>query len=354
MFFASDNTGPVAPEIMEAIAQANQGYALGYARDDSADLVQTRLREVFEAPEAAVHLVISGTAANALALATLSNPWEAVFCHKIAHVQVSEANAPEFYSGGAKMVGVSGTNGKMDPAALIDAIEDYESGGVKEVQRGPVTITQVTDEGAVHSLDEVRALSDVAKRYGLPCHMDGARFANALVALGCSPAEMSWKLGIDALSFGGTKNGAMGVEAVIFFDPKKSREFQLRRMRAGHMLSKHRYLAAQMLAYLKDDLWLRLATRSNAMAAKLDRAVGDLPMGRVRIPRDANMIFAEWSRAGHHKAQAAGAQYYLGHRQSLEGPPDEPVSARLVTNWATTDQDIADFVRAVTTGKAST
>jgi len=351
MFFASDNAGPVAPDIMAALNEVNQGYALGYGRDASAERVQSRLREVFEAPEATVHLVITGTSANALTLATLSNPWEAIFCHQIAHVQVSEANAPEFFSGGAKMLGVAGPRGMMDPDALTDAIADFESDGVKEVQRGPVSITQVTDEGAVYSLDEIRAITKVAKSYGLPCHMDGARFANALVALGCTPAEMSWKSGIDALSFGATKNGAMGVEAVIFFDPAHSREFQLRRMRSGHMLSKHRFLAAQMLAYLKNDLWLQLARQSNEMAARLERAIDQLPGGKVLLQRDANMIFAGWTRQGHHNARKTGAEYYLGHRQSLDGPPDEIVSARLVANWATTDQDIADFVTAVKTGR---
>ena len=346
MYFASDNAGPVAPEILAALTQANQGYALGYGRDDLTKQAQDKLRDIFEAPDAEVHFVITGTAANALALATVAQPWQAIFCHHEAHVQVSEANAPEFFSGGAKMLGVAGPSGKIDPKALINAIEDFESGGVKEVQRGPVALTQVTDLGAVYTLAELRALTKIAKSYGLPVHLDGARFANALVSLGCTPAEMSWKSGVDILSFGGTKNGCMGVEAVILFDPGQAREFQLRRMRGGHLLSKNRFLAAQMLAYLTDNLWLDLARRSNAAAQKLEAAIPALPGGMLYHKPEANMLFAGWTRQGHRNAQRAGASYYLGHRETLDGPPDQVIAGRLVCNWATSEQDIADFLRA--------
>jgi len=349
MFFASDNSGPVAPEIMAALEKANIGYAMAYGNDETTARAQARLREVFEAPEAAVHFVITGTAANSLALATLANPWDAIFCHNEAHIMVSEANAPEFFSNGAKLVGVSGPSGKIDPVALQTAMMGFESGGVKEVQRGPVSLTQVTDLGAVYSVDEIRAVTKVAKSFGAPCHLEGARFANALVALGCTPAEMTWKSGIDAVSFGGTKNGLMGVEAVIFFDPDQSREFQLRRMRGAHLLSKNRFLAVQMLAYLQDDLWLDLARKSNAAAQKLEAAVAGLPGAIFGHTRDANMIFAGWTRQGHINARKAGAAYYLAHNATLEGPPDEIVGARLVCNWATTEHDIARFVAAVHT-----
>jgi len=347
MYFASDNSGPVAPQIMQALVDANQGYAIGYGQDEITKQVQDRLREIFQAPEAHVHLVITGTAANALALATLANPWEAIFCHKEAHVQTSEANAPEFFSGGAKMLGVDGPSGKIDPDALAEAMADFETGGVKEVQRGPLSLTQVTDLGAVYTLDEIRAVTSVAKSFGSLCHMDGARFANALVALGCTPAEMTWKSGIDALSFGGTKNGLMAVEAVILFNPARGREFQLRRMRAAHVLSKHRFIAAQMRAYLTDDLWLDMARHSNTMATRLEKAVLGLPGGVIHHRVDANIIFAGWTRQGHRNARNAGAQYCLDHRETLDGSPEQVVGARLVTNWATTENDIDNFVAAV-------
>ncbi|MDA0223494.1 MAG: beta-eliminating lyase-related protein [Proteobacteria bacterium] len=349
MFFASDNSGPVAPEIMAALAEANRGYAMAYGNDETTARAQSRLRDVFEAPDAVVHFVITGTAANSLALATLANPWDAIFCHRDAHIMMSEANAPEFYSNGAKLVGVDGPSGKIDAVALHAAMMNFESGGVKDVQRGPVSLTQVTDLGGVYNLEEIRAVTKVAKSFDAPCHLDGARFANALVALGCTPAEMTWKSGIDAVSFGGTKNGLMGVEAVIFFDPARSREFQLRRMRGAHLLSKNRFLAAQMLAYLQDDLWLDLARKSNAAAARLERAVKGLPGAEIYHQRDANMIFAGWTRQGHINARKAGAAYYLAHNATLEGQPDEIVGARLVCNWATTDDDIASFVAAAHT-----
>jgi threonine aldolase len=215
MFFASDNAGPVHPQILQALSAANEGYALPYGADPIMEEVRAQIREIFEAPGAAVYLVPTGTAANSLALATMSQPWETVFCSPVAHIHEDECNAPEFYMGGAKLTLV-GQGDKMRPEALRTAITNEETRGVHGPQRGPVSITQVTERGSVYSLDELKALCDVAKEFGLKTHMDGARFANALVALRCTPAEMSWKLGIDAISFGATKNGAMGVEAVIF------------------------------------------------------------------------------------------------------------------------------------------
>lgn len=348
MYFASDNSGPVAPQVMDALSHANTGYAMPYGNDAVTANVQDMLRDIFEAPEAAVHLVTTGTAANSLALGTLADPWDAIFCHREAHVQVSEANAPEFYTNGAKLVLVDGPSGKIDADALKAALAGTETGGVKDTQRGPVTLTQVSDLGAVYTLNEVQAVTSVAKSFGSACHMDGARFANALITLGCTPAELTWKSGIDVLSFGGTKNGLMGVEAVIFFDPDKSREFQLRRMRGAHLLSKHRFLAAQMEAYLTDNLWLDLAAKSNAAAEKLESALKSVPGARLLHQRVANMIFAAWPRIGHRNAKKAGAMYYvMSADQNLDGPDDDLLEARLVCNWATTDEDITRFVSAL-------
>lgn len=343
MFFASDNTGPVAPEIMAALTQANSGYALPYGNDQATAELATRIREIFEAPDAVTYLVSTGTAANALALATLTQPWQAVFCSRDAHINVFEANAPEFFSGGAKLVAVDGPSGKIDPGALATAMSAIETGGFKDTQRGPVSLTQVTDFGAVYTIDELRAVTDVAKAFGAQCHMDGARFANALAALDVSPAEMSWKSGIDALSFGGTKNGLMGVEAVIFFDPRHAAEFQLRRMRGAHLMSKHRFLAAQMLAYLTDDLWLQLASRANAAAARLEQALAAVPELELQHKRDANMIFARWPRYLHQRAKAAGAQFGPGQTDGPDSGDDGLLSVRLVCNWATTDAEIETF-----------
>lgn len=348
MNFASDNTSPAAPEIMAAVMAANSGAAMPYGKDPIMDQVRTRIREVFEAPEAAVYLVTTGTAANVLALSILTQPWGAVFCHRVAHIEEDECGAPEFYTGGAKLVLVDGGHAKMTPDALSRAIAFTGRSGVHNVQRGMVSITNATENGTVYSADEMRALCNVAGEYGLPVHMDGARFANALVTAGCTPAELTWKAGVDVLSLGGTKNGCLGVEAVVIFDPAKAWEFELRRKRGGHLLSKHRYLSAQMLAYLEDGLWLRLARHANDMAARLSSGILGFPGAALVHPTQANAVFASFPRGAHRRAQAAGASYYLWpFDQSLDGPADTALSARLVCSWSTTDADVAGFLRTL-------
>lgn len=348
MYFASDNSSGAAPEIMAALAAANEGYAMPYGNDPIMERVRARIRDVFEAPEAAVYLVATGTTANALSLAILANPWDAVFCHRVAHVQEDECGAPEFYTGGAKLVLVEGQDARMTPETLAHAIAATGCGGVHGVQRGPVTITNSTEAGTVYSAAEVAALAGVAKDAGLKVHMDGARFANALVAAGCSPAEMTWKAGVDVLSFGGTKNGCLGVEAVVIFDPAKAWEFELRRKRGGHLFSKHRYLSAQMDAYLEDDLWLRLAGQANAAARRLSQGLLAVPGATLVHPTQANAVFAAWPRDGHRRAQAAGAKYYYWpHGQTEDGPEEEPLAARLVCSWSTTEADVDGFLALV-------
>lgn len=348
MFFASDNTSGAAPAILKALAEANDGYAMPYGNDPAMERVRARVRDIFEAPEAAVYLVATGTAANALALAILTPPWGAVFCHRNAHVEEDECGAPEFYTGGSKLVLVEGEHAKMTPARLRHSIAFTGRGGVHNVQRGAVTITNTTENGTVYTPAEVAALCEVAKGFGLPVHMDGARFANALVAAGCTAAEMTWKAGVDVLSFGGTKNGCMGVEAVVIFDPAKAWEFELRRKRGGHLFSKHRFLSAQMDAYLADDLWLDLAMQANASARDLAKGILEVPAARLVHPTEANSVFAAWPRAGHRRAQAAGARYYLWpFNQSLEGPAEELLAARLVCSWSTTPADVDRFLSAV-------
>ncbi len=345
MFFASDNSGPVHPAVMTALSDANHGHALPYGDDALMDEVRQRLRDLFEAPEAAIHLVATGTAANALALATLCQPWQTVFCSPVAHIHEDECNAPEFYSGGAKLTLVPGGD-RMDPQALRAAILAEESRGVHGPQRGPVSITQVTECGTVHDLDELRALTDVTRAFGLPVHMDGARFANAIVKLGCTPAEMTWKLGVDALSFGGTKNGLMGAEAVIFFDPAKAQEFEYRRKRAAHLFSKHRYLSAQMAAYLRDDLWLDCAAKANAHAQRLASGLEQAGAQFMHRP-DANMIFAAFPRDAHKRLQAEGAQYYPWEGD-FDGPADRMLGARMVCDWSLDAAQIDRFIDILT------
>jgi threonine aldolase len=345
MYFASDNSGPVHPQVMQALVDANTGFAMPYGADALMTEVRERIRTIFEAPDAAVYLVATGTAANSLALATLTNPWETVFCSPVAHIHEDECNAPEFYMGGAKLTLVPGAD-KMTPEALRTSIAGEETRGVHGPQRGPVSITQVTERGSVYSLSELRALTAVAADFGLPVHLDGARFANALVALGCSPAEMTWKSGVDVVSFGGTKNGLMGVEAVVFFDPAKAWEFELRRKRGAHLFSKHRYLSAQMAAYLRDDLWLSSAETANANCARLAAGLHDRGAEFLHQP-DANMIFAAFPRAAHKRLHEAGAMYYIWDG-SLDGAdPDEMVAARLVCDWSISGDQIDQFLSLV-------
>ncbi len=350
MNFASDNTGPVHPKVLAALSKANEGYALPYGADDLTAEVTQNIRDTFEAPDAAVYLVSLGTAANSLILATLSDPWSAIFCQRIAHIQEDECNAPEFYSGGAKLILVDGQDAKIDPKNLTAAIEAEEIRGVHGPQRGPISITQATEKGTVYSLDEIRAISAVAKSYNLPVHMDGARFSNAVSHLGCSAADMTWKAGIDAVTFGGTKNGLMAVEAVIFFDPKHAWEFELRRKRGAHLFSKHRFLAAQMQAYLEGDLWLEMAAMANTATARLARGLKQIEGVTLDFEPDANIIFPRWSRAKHQALHAAGAKYYVWQGDHTQGDPQEVLPARLVTDWSSTDESIDRFLDCLSNG----
>lgn len=345
MFFASDNTSPAHPKVIEAITRANEGYPHSYGADQIMADVRARIRDLFEAPDAAVYLVASGTAANALILATLVQPWQAVFCHRAAHVETDECGAPEFYTGGAKLVLIDGGHAKISPDGLKRALSTTGQVGVHGVQRGMLSLTNATENGTIYTPAEVAELAAIAHADGLPVHMDGARFANAVAAAGCTPAQMTWEAGVDALSFGGTKNGLIGVEGVIFFDPKHAWEFELRRKRAGQLLSKHRYLSAQMQAYLDGDLWQKMATDANAAARRLSEGILTIEGASLVHPTEANGVFASWPRAGHRRAHEAGAEYYFwpGH-QSLEGPDDEQLAARLMCSWSTTKADVDRFL----------
>lgn len=345
MHFASDNAGPAHPAILTALAAANAGYATGYGADPLTAEVQAKVREVFEAPRAVVQLVGTGTAANTLLLATLANPWETIFCTAESHISDDECNGVEAASGGASLTHVPSVDAKMSAEALADVLEVRGSHGVHTPQRGPVSITSVTERGTLYTPSEIRAISDVAAAYGLELHLDGARFANALVSLGCSPAEMTWKAGVDAVSFGGTKNGCLGVEACILFDPEPGWEFELRRKRGGHLFSKHRLLAAQMHGYLADDLWLDLAGRANRAAARLCDGLHAAGLGDTLATRpQANMAYVRWPRRVHRAMMEAGAVYYIT-RGRLEGDdPEEILTGRLVCDWSIPDAEIDAFL----------
>ena len=341
MFLASDNGAPVLPQVMAELARINAGGALGYGNDAVTRAAQDAVRAAFEAPGAAVHFVTTGTAANALALACLCPPWAAVFCHEFAHVQMDECGAPEFFTAGAKLVTVPGEHGRMTPAGLAAVLDRTGMSGVHGVQKGALTITNVTEAGTVLSPAEVAALAAEAKARGVPVHLDGARFANALAATGATPAEMTWKAGVDAVSFGGTKGGLMGAEAVVLFDPAKAWELELRRKRAGHLSSKMRYVAGQFTPWLAGGLWLRAAAHANGMAARLAAGLARVPGVRLLHPVQANILFVEWPAGTHARLKAAGATYYEWDA------PEGREAARLVAHWATTEAEVDGFLAAL-------
>ena len=345
MNFASDNTAGMAPEILEALIRANEGFVLGYGNDDQTRRVERRIGEIFQR-DAAVFLVPTGTVANALALAHVSPPWGAVFTHSEAHIVTDECGAPEFFGGGLKLIGLPGVGCKIEPQTLATALAPYQGHAPHQVIPSALSISQASEAGTIYRPDEIAALAEIAHARGMKVHMDGARLANALVRLNASPARATWQAGVDVLSFGATKGGAMAAEAVVFFDREMAKHMGERRKRAGHLLSKHRFLAAQFEAYLQDGCWLRLARHANAMADKL--AIGLAEVGRVPVwPVEANLVFVIVPRAVEERLKAAGARYYVRSSGSLPGGAamqPEDVLIRLVTSFATRDSEVDRFV----------
>lgn len=334
--FGSDNVAGVSPAILAALTAVNAGPMPSYGADAVSARVAERLSVLFER-EVSVLLVSTGTAANALALSVLTPPWGAVLCHAESHVENDECGAPEFFTGGAKLVHVPGAAAKIDPDALAQAAR-RNAGDVHCVQPACVSITQATELGTLYSVAETAALGAVCREAGLPLHMDGSRFANAVAALGARPAEMTWKAGVDILSFGATKNGAMGVEAIVLFDSTRAGELAFRRKRGGHLSSKMRFLAAQMDAYLADDLWLANARQANAMAARLDAGLRTVPGVAMQGSAEANMLFVRLPQPMIDGLLAQGFRFYTDRWGAGV--------VRLVTSFATTEQDVDRLLEA--------
>jgi threonine aldolase len=346
MNFNSDNVHGVDEAILDALREANTGTARAYGYDDWTLAAEARLREVFET-DVAAFLVVTGTAANSLALAACCPPYGAVVCHHEAHIVVDECGAPELFSGGARLMGACGPGGKITPATVA-ALLGTLGRGEHEQRPSVLSISEATELGTVYTPAEVATLTALARQRGLRTHMDGARFANALARLGGTPAELTWKAGIDVLSFGATKNGAMGVEAVVFFDTALATDFRYLRKRTGQLVSKNRYLAAQMLAYLADDRWMTNARHANAMADRLAGGVGALPGVRLPLPVEANAVFAIVPRRLHERLQALGGRYLVWPG---EGPGTDTVGAdevfiRLLTSFRTSAADVDALVAA--------
>jgi len=335
MNFCSDNVTGAAPEILAAIVEANRGSAAAYGEDPLTRRVEARIAEVFGC-EADVFLVATGTAANALSLSVIVPPFGAVFCHPESHIECDECGAPEFFTGGAKLVLLAGADGKLEPAALAAAL-DAPDHGVHHVRAAAVSLTQASEAGTVYTPDEVKAIADLAHGRSLKVHMDGARFANALASLGCSPAEASWQAGVDILCLGASKNGALAAEAVVVFDRGLAATFAYRRKRAGHLFSKMRFLAAQFNAYLEGDLWLRLAGHANAAAKRLAAGLASLPGAAFRHAVEANEIFVELPEPVIQGLLADGFSFY-------RWPGEGARLIRLVTAFDTRDADVDAFV----------
>jgi len=332
--FLSDNTATICPELLEAIAQANHGAERAYGDDPWTLRLDAVLGEFF-GTEVKAFAVTTGTAANALALATITPPYGAVYAHDEAHIVRDECGAPEFFSGGARTVVLPGAHAKVTGDALLSALEANPT-SVHTVQPAALSITQATELGASYRPAEIAALSGLAHARGLKVHMDGARLANALAFLRCQPAESTWRAGIDVLSFGATKNGALAAEAVVFFDRTLTRDFELRRKRAGHLLSKSRYAAAQLIAYVESGVWARNAERANRLAQLLGHAAGQ----RLLHPVEANEVFVKLGPQGKQRLRAAGFEFYdWGAEASGE--------ARFVVSWDQSPESVQALAAAL-------
>lgn len=349
--FASDNIAGASRPVLDAIVAANAGPMPAYG----ADPITARLTETFSAlfeREVEVVLVATGTAANALALASVLSPWGACICHEEAHVIDDECGAPEFFSGGAKLIGLRGTGAKISAEAVavaVDRLPRHE----KQMPAEIVSISQATECGLVYGTSEIAAIGAVAHARGLALHMDGARFANALVRLGCTPAEMTWKSGVDILSFGGTKNGCLAAEAVIVFEPNLAATLRRRRKRSGHTFSKGRLLAAQFDGYLANGHWLDNARHANAAAARLSAGLARVPGVRLAWPTEANEVFPILPNAIDTALRTAGAVYHPWSPLSLVPGdavgPDE-VLVRLVTSFETSRESVEALLAAASLG----
>ncbi|MBV9908171.1 MAG: low specificity L-threonine aldolase [Hyphomicrobiales bacterium] len=342
MKFASDNGAGVAPEILDAIVASSRVNAPPYGADEYTARAQALLSETFET-EVAAFLVATGTAANALALSALVKPWDAVFCHEEAHIHDDECGAPELFTAGAKLVGIAGEGGKITPEGLRETLERFPRGLVKSAQPGALSLSQATEAGTIYRVGEVSELASIAHRNGIGVHMDGARFGNALISAKATPAEMTWRAGVDILTLGATKNGALACEAVVFFDPARAANFAFQRKRGGQTLSKGRFLGAQMEAYLAGGLWLRLAERANASAHRLARDLAAIEGVRLAWPTEANEVFVAAPKAMIERWRAAGAVFHDWSTRAIapeRAPRRGEALVRLVTSFETASSEI--------------
>ncbi|MEI7994018.1 MAG: low specificity L-threonine aldolase [Methylococcaceae bacterium] len=345
MNFASDNWAGAHPAIAQRLMEIAPGFSVPYGASELDRKIEQRFNELFER-EVAVYFVSTGTAANSLALAAVNRPGGVSFCHREAHMLEDECGAPEFFTHGARLAPVDGDNGKIDPQNLKAEIERFPPNFVHAGQPMAISITQATEIGTLYRPDEIAAIAEIAKAYGLPLHMDGARFANALVALELAPAEMTWKQGVDIVSFGATKNGCWCAEALVFMNPELAKDLPFIRKRAAQLLSKSRFIAGQFDAYLKDDLWLELARYANAMAERLQNGIVNSTHARSAWQAEANEVFAIMEKTHADQLLERGAVFYLWNppraKSGLLGQNE--VLVRLVTSFATEADQVDRFL----------
>ncbi len=346
MRFGSDNWAGAAPEIIAAVARANVGAAPAYGLDNLSERARRRFAEVFER-EVAVYFVATGGSANGLALAAISPGYGMILCHEESHIQMDECGGPEFYTQGAKLLPLKGDAGKLAAETVVAGLVGFPERPPHGAPARALSLTQATECGTVYGLEELRSLCSLARKRGLRVHLDGARFTNALVALGCSPAEASWKAGVDVLSFGGTKNGCLAAEAVVFFDPDLAGDVEFRRKRAGHLLSKMRFVAAQFEAYFEHGLWLKLAAHANAMARRLSEGLASISGVRVWYPTEANAVFASFPDGLAERLRSGGAHFFPW---VTPGDPASGRMQRLICSFATTEEEVDHFLDLVRTG----
>jgi len=329
--FASDNTSGLCPEALNALAEANSGYCASYGDDEATARATDLIRDVFEA-DCDVYFVFNGTAANSLALASLCHSYHSVVCHETSHIETDECGAPEFFSNGTKILLTSGPDGKLDCGSLERMI--LRRTDIHYPKPRVVSLTQPTELGCLYTTGEIRAVAHLAGSYGLRVHMDGARFPNAVAAMGVTPADLTWRAGVDVLCFGGIKSGISLSEAVIFFDPELSAEFSYRRKQAGQLASKMRFSSAPWAACLQDGIWLRHAENANRHARFLAEKLGAVAGVNIARPVEANAVFADLSPEVDARLKNAGWRYY----QFIGG------AARFMCSWQTTGSDIDQLV----------
>ncbi len=337
--FRSDNETPVAPAMMGAIVEANRGTASAYAEDNWSGRLDQAFSKLFRT-EAVVIPVSTGTVANAIALATVTPPWGSVYCHQSAHIQNDESGAPEFFGNGLRLAPVAGEMGKLKLDSLAQSLLATQGHGVHSYLPSALSLTQSTESGTIYTAREIRRLCKFAHAHDMKTHMDGARFANAVASLGCHPAKITCEAGIDMLSFGASKNGCMAAEALVIFKQPQWRETAERlRKRSGHLLSKMRYVSAQLLAYIENDRWLAMATHANRQAAKFAQAVQAHPQASLEFPVQANEVFVNWTDQGFTLLES---KHILFQRW-----PGRNDLARFVFGHSTTDRETELLIHAL-------